>query len=334
MKLAIIGATGLVGREIISVIEELNFNYDDVILAASEKSIGQEITVNDKRISIVSIQDALTQKPDIALFSAGGDMSLEWVPKFRDAGTTVIDNSSVWRMDPGIKLVVPEINGDTITENDKIIANPNCSTIQLVMVLNPLHEKYGIKRVVVSTYQSVSGSGAKGIQQLENERSGNNGVMKYPYAIDKNCIPQCDDFTENGYTKEEMKVVNETCKILDDENIKVTVTAVRVPVIRGHSEAVNIEFNNDVDLDEVIQIMKDAHGITVIDNPENNQYPMPINTYNRNDVFVGRIRKDFSQDNSINLWIVADNLRKGAATNAVQIAKFISDNILMYPNQH
>ncbi|PCH68665.1 MAG: aspartate-semialdehyde dehydrogenase [Bacteroidetes bacterium] len=332
MKLAIIGATGLVGREVISVIEELNFNYDDVILVASEKSVGQEISVNDKPIKVISLEEAVTQKPDIALFSAGGEVSLEWAPKFRDAGTTVIDNSSTWRMDPDIKLVVPEINGDTITKNDKIIANPNCSTIQLVMVLAPLHKKFRIKRVVVSTYQSVSGSGAKGIQQMENERSGTNGVMKYPHVIDKNCIPHCDDFTENGYTKEELKVINETCKILGDENIKVTVTAVRVPVTRGHSEAVNIEFHENVDLEEVTKIMKDTPGLIVMDNPQDNEYPMPINAHNKNDVFVGRIRKDFSQDNSINLWIVADNLRKGAATNAVQIAKYVSDNILMSPH--
>jgi len=323
MKLAIVGVTGMVGTEMLQVLKEHQFEVDELIPVASAKSVGTEIEYGGKKYKVVDLATAVTMKPDVALFSAGGDVSLEWAPKFAAVGTTVIDNSSAWRMNPNNKLVVPEINGLQITTEDKIIANPNCSTIQLVMVLFPLHKKYQVKRVIISTYQSISGTGVKAVNQLENERNGVKGEMAYPYAIDKNCLPHCDVFTENGYTKEEMKLVNETNKILNDDSIKVTATAVRVPVEGGHSESVNIEFANEVDLNEIRKILAETPGVVVQDNPEMNMYPMPAFARGKDEVFVGRIRRDETQPNTINLWIVADNLRKGAATNAVQIASLL-----------
>lgn len=323
MKLAIVGVTGMVGTEMLQVLAEHQFDVDELIPVASAKSVGTEISYAGKNYKVVDLPTAVDMKPDVALFSAGGSVSLEWAPKFAAAGTTVVDNSSAWRMNPDNKLVVPEINGLQITANDKIIANPNCSTIQLVMVLYPLHKKYQVKRVIISTYQSISGTGVKAVNQLENERNGVKGEMAYPYAIDKNCLPHCDVFTENGYTKEEMKLVNETNKILNDDSIKVTATAVRVPVEGGHSESVNIEFANEVDLDEIRKILSETPGVVVQDNPEMNMYPMPAFARGKDEVFVGRIRRDETQPNTINLWIVADNLRKGAATNAVQIASLL-----------
>ena len=323
MKLAIVGVTGMVGTEMLQVLAEHQFDVDELIPVASAKSVGTEISYAGKNYKVVDLPTAVDMKPDVALFSAGGSVSLEWAPKFAAVGTTVVDNSSAWRMNPDNKLVVPEINGLQITANDKIIANPNCSTIQLVMVLYPLHKKYQVKRVIISTYQSISGTGVKAVNQLENERNGVKGEMAYPYAIDKNCLPHCDVFTENGYTKEEMKLVNETNKILNDDSIKVTATAVRVPVEGGHSESVNIEFANEVDLDEIRKILSETPGVVVQDNPEMNMYPMPAFARGKDEVFVGRIRRDETQPNTINLWIVADNLRKGAATNAVQIASLL-----------
>jgi aspartate-semialdehyde dehydrogenase len=323
MKVAVVGATGMVGNVMLQVLKEQNFPVTELIPVASEKSVGKEIEFNGANYRVIGLQTALDMRPDIAIFSAGGDTSLTWAPKFAEAGTTVIDNSSAWRMDPSKKLVVPEINGELLSKDDKIIANPNCSTIQLVMVLAPLHKKYGIKRVVVSTYQSITGTGVKAVQQMENERNGISGEMAYKYPIDKNCIPQCDVFTENGYTKEEMKLTNETKKILDSK-INVTATAVRVPVVGGHSESVNIEFENDFALAEIRKILTETSGITIQDNLESFTYPMPRYAEGKDDVFVGRIRRDESQSNTLNLWIVADNLRKGAATNAVQIAKIVS----------
>lgn len=324
MKVAVVGATGLVGNEILAVLAEFNFPVDELILVATEKSVGKKVNYKGKDYSVVSMTDAIAAKPDIAIFSAGGGTSLEWAPKFAEVGTTVIDNSSAWRMDPDKKLIVPEINADQLTDADKIIANPNCSTIQLVMVLAPLHKKYGVKRVVVSTYQSISGTGAKAIAQLDNEKAGITGEMAYPYVINENCLPHCDSFLDNGYTKEEMKLTNETKKILDPK-INVTATAVRVPVRGGHSEAVNIQFENDFDLAEVRSILSKTPGVTLKDNPDTNTYPMPLFAKGKNDVFVGRIRRDESQANTLNLWIVADNLRKGAATNAVQIAMYLAE---------
>jgi aspartate-semialdehyde dehydrogenase len=323
MKVAVVGATGMVGNVMLQVLKEQNFPVTELIPVASEKSVGKEIEFNGTNYRIIGLQTAVDMRPDIAIFSAGGDTSLAWAPKFAEAGTTVIDNSSAWRMDPSKKLVVPEINGELLSKDDKIIANPNCSTIQLVMVLAPLHKKYGIKRVVVSTYQSITGTGVKAVQQMENERNGISGEMAYKYPIDKNCIPQCDVFTENGYTKEEMKLTNETKKILDPK-INVTATAVRVPVVGGHSESVNIEFENDFELAEIRKILAETSGITIQDNLDSFTYPMPRYAEGKDDVFVGRIRRDESQANTLNLWIVADNLRKGAATNAVQIAKIVS----------
>lgn len=322
MKVAVVGATGLVGNVILEVLAEFNFPVDELILVASEKSVGTKVKFMEKEYSVIGMNDAIAAKPDIAIFSAGGNTSLEWAPKFAEVGTTVIDNSSAWRMDPTKKLIVPEINADQLTDQDKIIANPNCSTIQLVMVLAPLHARYNVKRVVVSTYQSISGTGAKAIKQLDNEKAGIQGEMAYPYTINENCLPHCDVFLDNGYTKEEMKLTNETKKILDP-SINVTATAVRVPVRGGHSEAVNIQFENEFDLSEVRAILKKTEGITLQDIPETNTYPMPLFAKNKNDVFVGRIRRDESQPNTLNLWIVADNLRKGAATNAVQIAQYL-----------
>ncbi len=320
MKVAVVGATGMVGNVMLQVLKEQNFPINELIPVASEKSVGKDIEFGGLNFKVVGLQTAVEKRPDIAIFSAGGETSLQWAPKFAEVGTTVIDNSSAWRMDPTKKLIVPEINGNLLTKEDKIIANPNCSTIQLVMVLAPLHKKYGVKRVVVSTYQSITGTGVKAVQQMDNERHEISGEMAYKYPIDKNCIPQCDVFTENGYTKEEMKLTNETKKILDPK-INVTATAVRVPVVGGHSEAVNIELESDFDLSEVRSILNNTLGITIQDNLDTYTYPMPRYAEGKDDVFVGRIRRDESQPNTLNLWIVADNLRKGAATNAVQIAK-------------
>jgi aspartate-semialdehyde dehydrogenase len=322
MRVAVVGATGMVGTVMLQVLREQAFPITELFPVASEKSIGSELDFGGLTYPVIGLQAALDKKPDIAIFSAGGAISLEWAPKFADVGTVVIDNSSAWRMDPTKKLIVPEINGHLLSLSDKIIANPNCSTIQLVMVLAPLHKKYAIKRVVVSTYQSITGTGVKAVQQMENERNGLAGEMAYKYPIDKNCIPQCDDFMDNGYTKEEMKLSNETKKILDPA-IKLTATAVRVPVVGGHSEAVNIAFENDFDLAEVRKLLHDTPGVVLKDDTETFTYPMPKYAEGKDDVFVGRIRRDESQENTLNLWIVADNLRKGAATNAVQIAQLI-----------
>ncbi len=323
MKIAVVGATGLVGTMMLKVLEERNFPVTELIPVASEKSIGKEVTFKNKKYKIVSAADAIAMKPHIALFSAGGSTSLELAPVFAAAGITVIDNSSAWRMNPANKLVVPEINAHTLTKADKVIANPNCSTIQMVVALNPLHKKYKIKRVVVSTYQSVTGTGVKAVEQLLNERKGITGAMAYKYPIDLNVIPQIDVFLENGYTKEEMKMVHETKKIMGDDSILVTATTVRIPVMGGHSEAVNIEFENDFDVAEIKQIMAATEGIILQDDPANQIYPMPLNSHNRDEVFVGRIRRDESQPKTLNMWIVADNLRKGAATNAIQIAEYL-----------
>lgn len=320
MKIAIVGATGMVGREMIQVLEQRGLPIDELIPAASEASAGSRIIFRGKPVTIVTIADALRMAPDIALFSAGGGVSKEWAPKFTAVGTRVIDNSSAWRMSPSVKLIVPEVNIRLLEADDLLIANPNCSTIQLVVALQPLHQKYGIKRLVISTYQSVTGTGKAAVEQLENERNNRAGEMVYPYAIDQNCIPHCDEFTDNGYTKEEMKLVNETRKILGDESIGITATAVRVPVIGGHSLSVNIELNNEFDLNEVIRLLSESPGIVMQDNPSMNIYPMPRLSKGKDEVFVGRVRRDESQSRALNLWIVADNLRKGAATNAVQIA--------------
>lgn len=328
MKIAVIGATGLVGREILKVLESKSISISEFLAVASEKSVGKTIHFSGKEYEVISMDTAVQQNPDIAIFSAGANTSLEWAPKFIDAGTTVIDNSSAWRMNDNIPLIVPEINGNILTANDKIIANPNCSTIQLVMVLSPLNNKYGLKRVIVSTYQSVSGSGSKGINQLMNERNNRKEESFYPHQIDLNVIPQGGDFTEDGYTTEEIKLVNETRKILQSD-VKVSATVVRVPVINGHSEAVNIEFENDFVLEEVKRVLGTMPGVVIFDFPEGNMYPMPILTEGKDEVFVGRLRRDFSQPNSLNIWVVADNLRKGAATNAVQIAEYIIKNQLV-----
>ena len=330
MKIAVVGATGLVGSKMLEVLNERKFPISELILVASEKSVGKFISFQNKSIIIQSMEQAIAAKPQIAIFSAGGNVSLEWAPKFAKAGITVIDNSSAWRMDTTKKLVVPEINANELTIEDKIIANPNCSTIQMVVVLNPLHKKYKIKRVVVSTYQSVTGTGAKAVDQLLNERkNGSSAQMAYKYSIDLNVIPQIDLFLENGYTKEEMKMVNETKKIMGDSSIELTATAVRIPVIGGHSESVNIEFEKEFELNEVFQILNNTKGIVVQDDPKNQLYPMPITSHNKDEVFVGRIRRDESQKNTLNLWIVADNLRKGAATNAIQIAEYLFENKLI-----
>lgn len=322
MKVAVVGATGMVGNIMLQVLKERNFPITELIPVASERSVGKIISYNGSDYSVVGLETAVAMKADLALFSAGGETSLEWAPKFAAAGTTVIDNSSAWRMHPDHKLVVPEINGELLTAEDKIIANPNCSTIQLVLALKPLHEKYSAKRVVVSTYQSISGSGVSATKQLENERNGTEGEMAYPYPIDKNCLPHCDVFLDNGYTKEEMKLKMETKKILD-QNINVTATAVRVPVVGGHSEAVNVEFEQDFDINNVRLLLHNQDGITLKDDPTTNSYPMPIYAEGKDDVFVGRIRRDESQANTLNMWVVSDNLRKGAATNAIQIAEIL-----------
>lgn len=329
MKIAVVGATGMVGEVMLQLLKERNFPITELMLVASEKSVGKKMTFKGKEYSVIGLQTAVESKPDIALFSAGGDTSLEWAPKFAAAGTTVIDNSSAWRMDPSKKLIVPEINASQLTKEDKIIANPNCSTIQMVLVLNPLHKKYRIKRVVVSTYQSITGTGVKAVQQLENEMKGEKGEMVYPYPIHQNAIPQCDVFEENGYTKEEMKLVRETQKILDDRTIAVTATAIRIPVVGGHSESVNIEFEEAFEINHLRTLLHNTPGVTVQDNTDTNTYPMPIYAKGKDDVFVGRIRRDHSKENSLNLWIVSDNLRKGAATNTIQIAEYLVEKELV-----
>ena len=323
MIVAVVGATGMVGQVVLKVLIEEGFPVTKLIPVASSKSIGSKINFNGNDFSVVGINEALQQKPDIAIFSAGGSLSLQWAPKFAEIGAYVIDNSSAWRMDPTKKLIVPEVNGNSLTKMDKIIPNPNCSTIQLVLVLKPLHDKYCVKRVLISTYQSITGTGVKAVQQMENERSNNETDMAYPYQIDKNCIPQCDVFLDNGYTKEEMKLTNETKKILDSD-INVSATAVRIPVVGGHSEAVNIEFEHEYKIDDLRKVLASMPGVVVLDDPDNQVYPMPIHAEGKNDVFVGRIRRDDTQAKTVNLWIVTDNLRKGAATNAVQIAKYVA----------
>ncbi|MBO9632272.1 MAG: aspartate-semialdehyde dehydrogenase [Chitinophagaceae bacterium] len=335
MKVAVVGATGLVGTKMLQILAERNFPVTELLPVASERSVGKEVSYRGKAYKVVSMTDAIAAKPDVALFSAGGSTSLEWAPKFAEAGITVIDNSSAWRMDPSKKLVVPEINADALGKDDKIIANPNCSTIQMVVALNPLHKKYQIKRVVVSTYQSVTGTGKKAVDQLMGERDkavkGSNGEypMAYKYPIDLNVIPQIDVFLDNGYTKEEMKMVHETKKIMRDDSIRVTSTTVRIPVMGGHSESVNVEFANDFNLDEVKELLKSAPGVVLVDDPSAQEYPMPKDAHERDEVFVGRLRRDETQPNTLNMWIVSDNLRKGAATNAVQIAEYLVSKQLL-----
>src|SRR5690554_1626141 len=329
MKVAVVGATGLVGSMILRVLEERNFPVTELIPVASERSKGKEISFKGNKYKVVTVDEAIALKPEIALFSAGGSTSTEFAPKFAEAGTIVVDNSSAWRMDPSKKLIVPEVNASVLTAEDRIIANPNCSTIQMVVVLKPLHDKYKIKRVVVSTYQSVTGTGVKAVSQLNDERAGIEGEKAYPYKIDLNVIPQIDVFVENGYTKEEMKMIQETNKIMDDDAIRVTATTVRIPVMGGHSESINIEFENDFDLNEVRSILSSQPGLVVVDDPANQKYPMPLDAHEKDEVFVGRIRRDETQDNTLNLWVVADNLRKGAATNAVQVAEYLVNNKLV-----
>ncbi|MFA0961691.1 aspartate-semialdehyde dehydrogenase [Roseivirga sp. BDSF3-8] len=330
MKIAIVGATGLVGSEILKVIEERNLEFDTLIPVASARSVGKEISFKGNTYVIRSMEEAVALKPDVAIFSAGGSTSLEWAPKFEEAGTIVIDNSSAWRMSPRHKLIVPEINATTLRIDDRIIANPNCSTIQMVLALNPLREAYGIKRVVVSTYQSVTGTGKAAVDQLKREREGVDGEMVYPHKIDMNVLPHIDVFMDNGYTKEEMKMVNETKKIFGDDAISVTATAVRLPVVGGHSESINVEFHKEFDLEEVRKLLAAAQGVVLQDDVANNEYPMPINAHGRDEVFVGRLRRDESQPKTLNMWVVADNLRKGAATNAVQIAEYLKEHNLVY----
>lgn len=326
MKLAVVGATGLVGSEILEVLDEHNFPFDELLLVASERSVGKVMTFKGKEYKVIGLKQAVSEKPDVAIFSAGGSTSLEWAPQFAAVGTIVIDNSSAWRMDPTKKLVVPEINAKDLRIDDRIIANPNCSTIQMVVVLNPLRLKYGIKRIVVSTYQSVTGTGKAAVDQMMAERAGEPAEMVYPYRIDMNVLPHIDVFQPNGYTKEEMKMVNETKKIFGDQSVQVTATTVRVPTMGGHSESVNVEFHNDFDLDEVREILANTPGVVLQDDPANKIYPMPLTAHKRDEVFVGRLRRDESQPNTLNMWIVADNLRKGAATNAVQIAEYLLEH--------
>ncbi len=323
MRIAVVGATGMVGQVILKVLAERNFPVTELLPVASARSVGKKVAFGGREWTVISIEEALASSPDIALFSAGGETSLEWAPKFAAAGTKVVDNSSVWRMDPTKKLIVPEINSDSVTAEDMIIANPNCSTIQLVMALSPLHKVFGIKRVIVSTYQSVTGTGQAAVDQLEGEREGTNPEMVYPYAIDRNCIPHCDIFLDNDYTKEEMKMTLETVKIMGDEKIKLSATAVRVPVQGGHSESVNVEFEKEYTMEEIRKLLSQTPGITLQDRPEFNTYPMPLMAEGKNDVFVGRLRRDFTADNALHMWIVSDNLRKGAATNTVQIAEVL-----------
>ncbi|MFD2919876.1 aspartate-semialdehyde dehydrogenase [Terrimonas rubra] len=335
MKVAVVGATGLVGTKMLQVLAERNFPVTELLPVASERSVGKEIVFKGNKFKVVSMDDAIAAKPHIAIFSAGGNTSLEWAPKFAEAGITVVDNSSAWRMDKDKPLIVPEINADLLTRNDKIIANPNCSTIQMVVALNPLHQKYGIKRVVVSTYQSVTGTGVKAVDQLNGERAKavkgetTEYPMAYKYPIDLNVIPQIDVFLDNGYTKEEMKMVNETKKIMRDDSIRVTATTVRIPVVGGHSESVNIEFSSDFDLQEVRDLLANAPGVVLVDDTANALYPMPKDAHERDEVFVGRLRRDETQPNTLNMWIVSDNLRKGAATNAVQIAEYLAEKGLL-----
>lgn len=329
MKVAVCGATGLVGTMMRQVLEERQFPVTEFIPVASERSVGTEVLFCGKAYKVVGMETAIAMRPDIAIFSAGGSTSLEWAPKFAEIGTVVIDNSSAWRMDPTKKLVVPEVNANVLTKEDKIIANPNCSTIQMVVALKPLHDRYKMARVVVSTYQSVTGTGKKAVDQLMNERANVEGAMAYPHKIDMNALPHIDVFLDNGYTKEEMKMVNETRKIMGDDSIRLTSTTVRIPVMGGHSESVNVEFENEFDLDEVRAILSSAPGVIVMDDPKNNIYPMPLISHNRDEVFVGRIRRDESQPKTLNMWIVSDNLRKGAATNAVQIAEYLVANQLV-----
>ena len=327
MKVAVVGATGMVGKVMLKILEERNFPISELLVVASSKSVGQTLSFKNNNLTIVSIEDAVSERPDLAIFSAGGSVSLEWAPRFAEVGTKVIDNSSAWRLTKA--LIVPEINGNTLTKKDKIIANPNCSTIQLLMALKPLHDVYTIKRVVISTYQSITGTGVKAVRQLENESKGIKGEMTYPYPIHENALPHCDIFEDNGYTKEEMKLVRETKKIMGDDSIEVSATAVRVPVKGGHSESVNVEFYTDFELSKVRQLLHDFPGVSVQDNPDVNTYPMPIYAAGKDEVFVGRIRRDFSQEKTLNMWVVSDNLRKGAATNAVQIAEHLYKNDLI-----
>ncbi len=329
MKLAVVGATGLVGSEILEVLEEHQFPFDELLLVASERSVGKKITYMGQDFTVIGLEEAVSLKPEIAIFSAGGSTSLEWAPKFAAAGTLVIDNSSAWRMDPDKKLIVPEINAKKLTKEDKIIANPNCSTIQMVLALEPLRQRYGIKRIVVSTYQSVTGTGKAAVDQMMAERAGKTPEMVYPHKIDLNVLPHIDVFQENGYTKEEMKMIKETKKIFGDDTVQVTATTVRIPTMGGHSEAVNVEFKEDFDLAEVRSLLESAPGVIVQDDPANFVYPMPINAHKKDEVFVGRLRRDESQPNTLNMWIVADNLRKGAATNAVQIAEYALEKKLV-----
>ena len=329
MRVAVVGVTGMVGNVMLEVLAEHNFPVTELIPVASEKSVGKKIVFKGTEYTVIGLQQAVSLKPDVALFSAGASVSKEWAPKFAQVGTTVVDNSSAWRMDPTKKLIIPEINADVLTKDDKIIANPNCSTIQMLIALAPLQRKYGIKRVVVSTYQSITGTGVKAVRQLENEYKGEKGEMAYHYQIHRNAIPHCDVFEENGYTKEEMKLVRETKKILRDDSIAVTATAVRIPVVGGHSEAVNVELKTDFDINEVRTLLAQSAGIKVQDNTETNTYPMPLYAHGKDDVFVGRIRRDESQPNTLNLWVVADNLRKGAATNTIQIAEYLIKNKLL-----
>ena len=329
MKVAVVGATGMVGNVMLKVLAERNFPVTELIPVASERSVGKTINFQNKEFSVVGLETAVEMCPDVALFSAGGATSLEWAPKFAAAGTTVIDNSSAWRMDPDKKLVVPEINAHLLTAEDKIIANPNCSTIQMLVALAPLQKEYGIDRLVISTYQSITGTGVAAVRQLENEYENKQGEMVYPYPIHRNALPHCDVFQDNGYTKEEMKLVKETQKILGDDQIRVTATAIRIPVVGGHSESVNVELRSASTVEDIRHLLHNSPGVVVQDNPETNTYPMPIYAEGKDDVFVGRIRKDFSQENAFNLWIVSDNLRKGAATNTVQIAEYLIENNLI-----
>ena len=329
MKIAVVGATGMVGNVMLKVLEERNLPINKLLLVASERSVGTELIFQNKKIKVIGLNEALDAKPDIALFSAGGTTSLEWAPKFASAGTTVIDNSSAWRMEKDIKLIVPEINANLLSSEDKIIANPNCSTIQMVMALAPIHKKFKIKRLVISTYQSITGTGVKAVKQLKNEMSGTSGENAYPHQIHKNALPHCDIFLENNYTKEEMKLVHETHKILGDNKIAITATAVRIPVVGGHSESVNVEFENHFEINQIQKILSQTPGIEILDDPKKNKYPMPINAEGKDTVYVGRLRRDNSIPNGVNLWIVSDNLRKGAATNTIQIAEYLIKNNLV-----
>ena len=329
MKIAVVGATGMVGNVMLKVLEERNLPINKLLLVASERSVGTELIYQNKKIKVIGLNEALNAKPDIALFSAGGSTSLEWAPKFKSSGTTVIDNSSAWRMEKDIKLIVPEINANLLSSEDKIIANPNCSTIQMVMALAPIHKKFKIKRLVISTYQSITGTGVKAVKQLKNEMSGTPGENAYPHQIHKNALPHCDIFLENNYTREEMKLVHETHKILGDNKIAITATAVRIPVVGGHSESVNVEFENHFEINQIQKILSQTPGIEILDDPKKNKYPMPINAEGKDTVYVGRLRRDNSIPNGVNLWIVSDNLRKGAATNTIQIAEYLIKNNLV-----